>query len=125
MNAAVAVNPIGLGTRSGPQPSCSNFMSLVRCQGLVGWSFGLVSSFETTTVTSKVVETTESVENVIPLPDQERASDYAHFSLGNIPSLSQAIPRPLPDESLDSDGPFHQHRRRGNHRTTRRFDIDA
>ena len=87
--------------------------------------FGLVSPFEATTVTSKVVETTESVENVIPLPAQERASDYAHFSPGNIPPRSQAIPRPLPDESLDSDRPFHQHRRRGNDRTTRRFDIDA
>jgi hypothetical protein len=47
-------------------------MSLVRCQELVGWSFGLVSPFDATTVTSKVVETTEGVENVISLPAQEQ-----------------------------------------------------
>ena len=77
-------------------------------------------------MTSKVVEKAEGAENVISLPTQEqRVSAYAHFSPATIPTAYSGNTAPLPDERLDSDRPFHQHRRRGNHRTTRRFDIDA
>jgi hypothetical protein len=68
--------------------------------GLV-W-FGLVSPFEATRVTSKVVEKAEGAENVISLPDQEqRASGYAHFSPGSIPIAYSGNTAPLPDERFD------------------------
>ena len=76
----------------------------------------LISPFEAARVrvTSNVVEKAEGVENVIPLTRP-----------GNISAAYPGNTALWHDESLDSDRPFHQHRRRGNHRTTRRFDIDA